>query len=62
MSDFDVIVEHYLAVWNEGDTVARRAAIEDLFAADVRYVDPLAAVAGRDALNELIGAVRAQFP
>jgi hypothetical protein len=62
MSDFDTMVDRYLAVWNETDAEARRAAIEEVFAADVRYVDPLAAVDGRDALNGLIGAVHQQFP
>jgi SnoaL-like protein len=62
MSDFDSVVERYLATWNETDPAARRAAIDELFAADVRYVDPLAAVDGRDALHGLIGAVHQQFP
>jgi SnoaL-like protein len=62
MSDFDSVVERYLAAWNETDAAARRAAIDELFAADVRYVDPLAEVEGRDALHGLIGAVHQQFP
>jgi hypothetical protein len=62
MSDFDTVVDRYLAVWNETDTTARRAAIDDLFAEQVRYVDPMAAVEGRAALNGLIGAVQEQFP
>ena len=62
MSDFDSVVERYLAVWNETDPAARRKRIDDLFADDVRYVDPLAAVTGRDALAGLIGAVQQQFP
>ncbi|GAA0465212.1 isomerase [Paractinoplanes deccanensis] len=62
MSDFATMVDRYLAVWNESDPAARRAAIDDLFAEDVRYVDPLAAVSGRAALTELIGAVQQQFP
>jgi hypothetical protein len=62
MSDFDTMVQRYLAAWNETDPAVRRAAIEDVFAADVRYVDPLAAVEGREALDGLIGAVQAQFP
>jgi len=62
MSDFDAVVERYLAVWNETDAAARRAAIDDVFTPDVRYVDPVAAVEGRDALDGLIGAVQQQFP
>jgi hypothetical protein len=62
MSDFDSVVERYLATWNETEPTVRRAAIDELFVADVRYVDPLAAVTGRDALHGLIGAVQQQFP
>jgi hypothetical protein len=62
MSDFDTIVQRYLAAWNETDADRRRAAVEDVFAADVRYVDPLAAVEGHAAMDGLIGAVQAQFP
>lgn len=62
MSDFDAVVRRYLDAWNETDPAARRALIDDVFAADVRYVDPAAAVQGRDALSDLIGAVHAQFP
>jgi SnoaL-like domain len=61
MSDFDSIVQRYLDVWNETDPAARRAAVDDLFAADVRYVDPLAAVRGRAELDGLIGAAQQQF-
>jgi hypothetical protein len=62
MSDFDAMVQRYLAVWNTTDEADRRTAIDDVFAEDVRYVDPLAAVEGRDALSALIGAVHQQFP
>ncbi|SNY50574.1 nuclear transport factor 2 family protein [Paractinoplanes atraurantiacus] len=62
MSDFDTVVDRYLAVWNETDAAARRAAIDSVFAENVRYTDPLAAVAGRDALSVLIGGVHQQFP
>jgi hypothetical protein len=62
MSDFDGVLDRYLAVWNETDAGARRAAIDEVFAEGVRYVDPLADVTGREALDALIGAVQQQFP
>ena len=62
MSDFDTVVQRYLAAWNEADPDRRRAAVEDVCTTDVRYVDPLAAVEGHAALDGLIGAVRDQFP
>jgi hypothetical protein len=62
MSDFDIVVQRYLAAWNETDPDRRLAAVEQAFASDVRYVDPLAAVEGHAALAGLIGAVQGQFP
>ena len=62
MSDFDNVVDRYLAAWNSTDPERRRAAIDALFTDDVRYVDPIAAVEGRDALDGLIAAVHEQFP
>ena len=62
MSDFDIVVQRYLAAWNETDPQRRRAAIEEAFTADIRYVDPVAAVEGHAALDGLIGAVQGQFP
>jgi hypothetical protein len=62
MSDFDTVVDRYLATWNETDPARRRASIDELFADDVRYVDPMAAVEGRDALDALIAGVQQQFP
>jgi hypothetical protein len=62
MSDFDGVLDRYLAVWNETEPGARRAAIDEVFAEGVRYTDPMAAVTGRDALDALIGAVQQQFP
>lgn len=62
MSGFDNVVSQYLRVWNTTDETDRRAAIEEVFAEKVRYVDPLAEVEGREALSALIGAVHQQFP
>ncbi|SDT61813.1 nuclear transport factor 2 family protein [Actinoplanes derwentensis] len=61
MSDFNEVIERYLTIWNEADSSVRRTEVDVVFAAGVRYVDPLAAVEGRDALDALIGAVREQF-
>ena len=56
------LAARYLAAWNETDPDARRTAIADLFADDVRYTDPLADVEGREQLDAAIGAVQQQFP
>jgi hypothetical protein len=62
MSDFAKIVETYLAAWNEEDADARLKLVAEVFAADATYTDPLADVAGHDAISALIGAARGQFP
>ncbi|MEU4423847.1 nuclear transport factor 2 family protein [Actinoplanes sp. NPDC024001] len=62
MSDFDSMIQRYLTIWNETDEQARRAGIGELFAEEVRYCDPIAAVEGRDALHALIGEVHQRFP
>ncbi|MGW7449190.1 nuclear transport factor 2 family protein [Kitasatospora sp. NPDC054795] len=56
------LAERYLAVWNETDPAARRKLVDEVWAEDGRYTDPLAAVTGRDAVAALIGAAQAQFP
>ena len=54
--------DRYLAAWNETDPEARRAAVAEVFSADVRYTDPMVDVRGAEALAATIGAVQAQFP
>jgi hypothetical protein len=61
MSDLTAIVDRYLAAWNETDAAVRRRKIDELWAADGTYTDPLAAVSGRDGFDQLIGAAQQQF-
>lgn len=56
------IVERYLDTWNETDPDIREAALAEVWAEDATYVDPLANVAGRAAISDLIGAVQQQVP
>jgi hypothetical protein len=62
MTDAPTAVTRYLDMWNETDPAARRALVEEVCAPGVRYVDPLAAVTGHDAVDGLVGAVQQQFP
>lgn len=62
MSDMNELVGSYLAIWNEPDAEARTRAIDEVWAEDCSYTDPLAAVEGREAVAAVIGAARAQFP
>jgi len=62
MNRYEEIAQHYLASWNETDADARQASIEQLWAADGRYTDPLADVQGLKQIDATIAAVQAQFP
>jgi SnoaL-like domain len=56
------LVASYLQTWNETDPVARRKAIDELWAPDGVYTDPMAVAAGRDQIDATIAAVQGQFP
>jgi SnoaL-like protein len=56
------IVERYIASWNETDPERRRKLVDELWADQASYTDPLAEVHGRDAIDALIAAAQAQFP
>lgn len=61
MSDLNVIIDKYLAVWNETDASARRQKIDEVWADDGVYVDPLASVSGPDAFDRVVGEAQGQF-
>jgi hypothetical protein len=56
------VIARYLACWNQTDPVARRTLIDEVWAADAEYTDPMAQARGRDAIDATIGAVQEQFP
>lgn len=56
------IVEKYLETWNETDVTRRRVAVAALFTEDCKYTDPLAAVVGPAAIEQLIAGVQKQLP
>lgn len=56
------LLDRYIATWNERDADKRRAAVDDLWAPEGTYTDPLAEVRGREAVDATIAAVQAQFP
>jgi SnoaL-like protein len=61
MSDINELVDRYLAAWNETDPAARAALVDEVFAEDASYTDPLVAVRGHDGLEATIAAVQGQF-
>lgn len=62
MSDVAYLVQTYLDAWNETDPATRRTLLERVWAADGRYVDPLADVTGPTAIDAVIAAAQGQFP
>ena len=56
------VITRYLGCWNETDPATRRKLIEDAWAADASYIDPLGEAYGRDAIDATIAAVQEQFP
>jgi hypothetical protein len=62
MNDFAAIAAKYLDAFNAADADERRKLVDELFAADVTYVDPMAAVSGREGVSAFIDAAHQQFP
>jgi SnoaL-like domain len=56
------VIARYLECWNETDPAARKVLIDMVWAADAEYIDPLAKVQGRGAIDAAIAAVQQQFP
>ncbi len=62
MTNPKTVAERYIATWNETDPDKRAALLRGAWAEDVSYADPLAKVAGAEALGVLIGGVHGRFP
>lgn len=62
MTMFDELAQRYIAAWNETDPAARRAAVDELYSEDARYIDPMALAEGWEAIAATIAAVQGQFP
>jgi hypothetical protein len=56
------VIERYIACWNQTDPGLRRKLIDEVWAQDASYTDPLAEVTGHDAIDATIAAVQQQFP
>ena len=62
VAPIDAVVGGYFAMWNEADPARRRGLIATTWAGDARYIDPLFAADGYDALDAMTVAVHTQFP
>lgn len=61
MTEHQTIAQQYIDSWNETDPGKRRLLVEEVYAGDASYTDPLGAVAGHTAIDQLLGAVQQQF-
>ncbi|MEV0401465.1 nuclear transport factor 2 family protein [Actinoallomurus sp. NPDC050550] len=61
MRDIDQLIARYIDTWNETDPAARRAAIDELWAEDGAYTDPMGVARGCEAIDATIAAVQGQF-
>jgi hypothetical protein len=62
MNDVMPVIDRYIAIWNETDPIRRRELIARTWTEDARYVDPLVAADGRDAIDDAVTDAQAQFP
>ena len=56
------VIDRYIASWNQTDPQLRRKLVDEVWAQDATYIDPLAEAHGRDAIDATIAAAQAQFP
>jgi SnoaL-like domain len=61
MAKLEKVLLAYVAAWNEGDEVKRRALLEIGWTDEGVYSDPMAEVTGREALVQHIGRILRQF-
>ena len=62
MTTTNILVDTYLAAFNEADPQRRRELVERAFTAEASYLDPVMAGAGHDGLDAMIAGAQAQFP
>jgi hypothetical protein len=56
------VVDTYFQMWNETDPARRAELVAQAWTDDGRHVDPLADVAGHEALSAYVAGVQERFP
>ncbi|GEM46231.1 nuclear transport factor 2 family protein [Deinococcus cellulosilyticus] len=57
-----VLIEQYIAAWNETDSEKRLNLIQQTWSTDARYVDPLMQGNGIEGIDQMIAAVQQKYP
>lgn len=59
--DYDAVAERYLSIWNTTDAESRRVQVQQLFAEDARYTDPLGVADGWEGIDSFVSGAQEQF-
>ena len=62
MNNVCLMIERYIASWNEPNPARRRELIARTWTEDATYVDPLVAAEGHDPIDATVAAAQARFP
>ena len=62
MNNVCLMIERYIASWNEPNPARRRELIARTWTEDATYVDPLVVAEGRDAIDAAVAVAQTQFP
>ena len=60
-TEISATIDCYVAAWNETDPVRRRGLIEDAWADDATYLDPMLAGESHGGIDAMIAAAQEQF-
>ena len=62
MTDISLVVDQYIAIWNETDAGRRRDLIARTWTEDASYLDPVLSGDGHDGIDAMVRGVQARFP
>lgn len=62
MTDYTAVAKAYIDAFNTTDPVQRKQILNEVFAADVSYADPMAQVEGHEGVDAFIAGAHGQFP
>ena len=62
MTDFDLVIDRYIAIWNETEPQRRRDLIAETWTDDASYLDPLMSGDGPDGIDAMVSGVQERFP
>ena len=62
MTDISLVVDQYIAIWNETDAGRRRDLIARTWTEDASYLDPVLSGDGHDGIDAMVRGVQERFP